>query len=507
MNKFKFFKNYFVWIVILVFFVLFSLHSLLNHWNFSTHAWDLGIYDQQTWLYGHFHSVFNTVRGLNLLSDHFGLILYPISLIYLIYPHAETMLLIQALLVVLSAYPLWAIAKHYIKSDLFSLTIVFLFLSSWGIQAAIDFDFHLATISVFFYAYFVYFMWRKKWYWAGIFALLSVISKEDMPIYLAFTSLTFLVLELFNHGKKEKIQSIFLIFSLLFFVLISWIMNRIHTVANFNYFSFSHFGKDYPEMLKNIFFHPINFLNKLYDQFITNPLKKSTFLLYLQGFSWLPLFAPQMYLALIPFLLIKFASDRDALWGLNGQYSVLGMFILSLATIYAVKNLQKIKYFSKLCISLLSIILIIVAIKVNIINVSFWQTVSLEKWQSAQQYQGLNSLIKQIPDDASVGTQDQIVPHLSSRDKIYLIKCIYCSLDSQIKYDYLLLDTRFNIIFNPSVGGDIQPIIKELLSQKTYENGGNYSLISKDEQENYSTYLFKNNQTKQNEIFSYYSDL
>ncbi len=477
-------KPYLIWILISIFFFIFSAHSLYNYWSFSAHAWDLGIYDQQTWLFGHFKPQFNTVRGMNLLSDHFGLILFPIGLIYLIYPHAETLLIVQATLVVLSAYPLWIIAKHYLKSNLFGLAIVFVYLSSWGIQSAIDFDFHLATIAVFFYAYFILFMWQKKWLWAGLLAILSMITKEDMPIYIAFAMLGFLTIEIFNPDKENRrktiiIQSVFFLFSLLFFLLIDWLMTHINPIGRSNYFSFSSFGSSYFEILKNIFSQPVGFAQKLFKQFYENPIKKKAFLVFMNGFSWLPVFAPQTYFAIIPFFLIKFASDRSALWGLSGQY--------------AVKNiLHKYENFRKY-ISYLSIILVIMALKVNFSDGIFEKTFESRKWQLVNQYEGLNKIIKQIPKEASVVTQDQIIPHVSNRQKVFMLKCIYCNLSASNNYEYILIDTRFNIIFNPIIGGDIQPTLKELLNNNTFEGKGNYIIAAKDEQKDYSTYLFKNN--------------
>lgn len=489
-------KNNLIWILIGIFFILYFLHSFLNYQNFYNHAWDLGIYHQQIWRYGHFYSAFNTVRGINLLSDHFGLILYPIGWIYLIYPRTETILFIQTLLVVLSAYPLWKIAKHFTKSTFFGLTIAFLFLSSLGVQSAIDFDFHLATIAVFFYAYFVYFLWKKQWLWASLFAFLSVITKEDMPIYLAFASLSFLGITIFNRRQQEKEVFkplfLFLLFSILAWLIISWLMPRLCEIENCGYFSFSYFGKNYSEVVKNLIFHPINFVKIMIEQFITNPIKTSVFLTYMKAFSWLPLLAPQLFLAAIPFLLIKFASDREALWGLTGQYSVVGMFILSLATIYAVKNLQGLKRFFKFIVPILSIILLAMSIKINWLNNSFWNVFDSERWQSTRNYQGLNQIIRQIPTDASVVTQDQILPHLSNRPGIYLAKCIYCHLSPDNHYDYLLFDSRFDMLWTPDGARNIESTIEELQGRSTFENKGKYTLIIKDEQKNHTTYLFKN---------------
>ena len=495
----NFIKNYLVWVVILIFFVLFSLHSLLNHWNFSTHAWDLGIYDQQTWLYSHFQSIFNTVRGLNLLSDHFGLILYPIGLIYLIYPHAETLLIIQALLVVLSAYPLYLISKKKLNNNLISWVIIIAYLSSIGIRSAIDFDFHLATIAVFFYAYFVYFWLEKKYWWSIAFAFLAVLTKEDMPIYIGFTALGLMIN---SCQKKDEVKNNFklLILSLMSFLAIYKIM-PVLSFSSFkqNYFDYHYLGNSYIDVIYNTIKFPISTMQKIWDSFINNLVKVNTFKTYFGSFWYLPFFSPDILIFSVPFLLTKFVSDRDVLWTLSAQYGVIGMFILSLATIYTIARLSALitnKKYRNIIVIVWSIFFLIYTRYINFYQAktTFWDGISPSRWKTINDYSGINQAINLIPKKASVVTQNNIVPHLTNRKSIYLLQCPFCNAPSNRIYNYVLLDTRYGSSFAPKELANIKPLIDELITKGTLEGWGYYELVYKDEQESYSTYLFKNNQ-------------
>jgi len=456
---------------------------------FNTHSWDLGLYSQQTWLYSQLSATYNTVRGTNLLSDHFGITLFLLAPIYKIFPRAETLLILQAILVTLSALPLYLITKKMFKSALAGSIIVFAYLSSSGIREAINFDFHLATIAVFFYAFFLYFWLNKKYVWSIVFVILAMLCKEDVPLYVAFTALGLITQDLKN--KRNFMYSTWLfIGSLMSFVAIMKIMLMVPaTSANFNYFSFGYLGDNYADVLKNLFTHPVIILKKTWEGFITNPTKVATFKTYFYGFWYLPLLSFDIMIFSIPFLITKFASDRMPQWLLTGQYSVIGMFVLALATAYSISRISRYLKFSRAMLITILTIFLIFTIKYNVITMAkpYWNVFSKQKWQQTNQFDGLNNFMKKIPDDASVGTQDQIVPHLASRKDIYVVRCKYCIAPEDINFDYILLDDRFDIGFNPRNESEFRAVIDENVTEQH-----DFEITDIDQAEDHTTYLLKN---------------
>ena len=496
MNAIKIIKNNFIWFVLLVFFVVFSLHSLLRYWNYNTFSWDLGLYVQQVWLYSHTFSFYNTVRGTNLLSDHFGLILYLFAPIYRLFPRAETLLIIQALLVVLSGYPIYKIAEDKLKNRFIAIVLLVAYLSSTGIRSSIDFDFHLATIAVFFYAIFLYFWLEKKYFWSIIFAILAILTKEDMPLYIACAGLG---LALINFKNKEEAKKALLLafLSLLSFAAIYKIISVIPTTgANINYFSFNYLGANYREVVENLIYHPLLTIRTIWENFINNPMKINTFKTYYFGFWYLPLLSPEIIIFSIPFLLVKFVTDRDVQILLSGQYAVTGMFILTLAVIFFLYHFAKwfLKKWAKIVLNCFALVFLLFTFHYNIIsNSQFWNVADRQGWQNIKNYAGLNKMVRLIPESASVATQDPIVSHLANREKIYLLQCPFCNTPGNRIYDYVLLDTRYGSAFAPKELADIKPVINEMSQKGTLEGWGNYTLVAKDEEKDCATYLFKNN--------------
>jgi len=493
-----FIENYLVFIVLVLFFICFTGHSMLTHYSFNSHSWDLGIYAQQTWLYSQFAGFYNTVRGTNLLSDHFGIILYLFAPFYRLFPRAETILVIQALLVVASGYPLYLTTKKLLKSGLAGSVIVFAYLSSSGIRQAIDFDFHLATVAVFFYAFFLYFWSNKKYIWSIVFAILAMLCKEDVPLFIAFTALGLVAQDIKNkHDFRQSLA--LLVGSFASFLIIMKAMLMIPaTSANFNYFSFSYLGSSYGDVLKNFINHPISIIKKVWDGFIENGLKVSTFKTYFAGFWYLPLLSIDIMIFAIPFFITKFVSDRQPQWGLNGQYAVIGMYLLALATAYTVFRITRhFKKWQKPLVIAWSLVFFAFTFNYNFLMVGrdFWDSLNSQRWQSTKQFDGLQKIIKLIPASASVGAQEQVVSHVASRKEIYLLRCPYCLVPNENDFDYILLDERFGLGFAGPSKEDIQTVLKELVVQTDSDTTRNFQIIAHDQFEGSNTYLLKNLKT------------
>ena len=58
-------------LVAVLYVALLSWASIDRHATFGSSGYDLGIFDQAAWLLGHGHAPFSTVRGRELMADHF----------------------------------------------------------------------------------------------------------------------------------------------------------------------------------------------------------------------------------------------------------------------------------------------------------------------------------------------------------------------------------------------------------------------------------------------------
>ena len=102
---------------VIIYFLAFSFLSVAKHEALNSTAYDLAIFDQTIWGYSSGENLFNTVRGVVLLGDHAHPILFILAPLYWICSNVNILLIFQALLIALTAIPLYLAAKKILKND------------------------------------------------------------------------------------------------------------------------------------------------------------------------------------------------------------------------------------------------------------------------------------------------------------------------------------------------------------------------------------------------------
>jgi uncharacterized membrane protein len=73
----------------------------------------LGIFDQALYLLSRGEPPISSFTEFHILGDHAALILYPLSILYRIYPDVHWLLLVQAIALAVTAFPVWRLAHQY----------------------------------------------------------------------------------------------------------------------------------------------------------------------------------------------------------------------------------------------------------------------------------------------------------------------------------------------------------------------------------------------------------
>lgn len=404
-------KILFILPVIIFFFAIFSYHTLYRHWTYNSNAFDLGIYTQVSYLYSQGQTPNSSLKHMNILGDHFGPILFLLSPLYKLFPYPETLLIIQALFVSVSGIFIYLIALDKLKNKLQSLLITCVYLSFSGILTAINFDFHLATISILPLSLILYSWYFKKWrlYFFSLF--FSLLFKEDVPLFIVGVGL----MSIFQ--KQKKIGLLTIIIGFLSYYLIKYqIMARIYPGAENAYINTVSFSLMFNSPAK------IHTIITLYGQFL--------FLPFLSALSWL---------TVLPYLFIRFSSTLTHYWGLNFHYNANLAPFLAVSAIFALAKIKIPK--SQMIIYLI----LAVFIENSILNKLIPNTIQFNI-QDTQRFNYINTALDTIPPTAAISAQSPIVPHLSNRNKVYLYPEIldadYIVLDESLGY-YPMQDLEF----------------------------------------------------------------
>lgn len=414
-----------LWILIAFFGLVYSFVAIIKHLHFQT-GLDLAIYVQSFWSYSHLAlprvTLYPTFGDL-VYADHFTPSLVLLAPIYFLFPDAKTLLVLQSFLFCLGAYPIFHFAKEISKSKFFAYCLILAYFLFFGTQFALTFDFHSAAYSAIFLPWLFWFLFKKQWKTFIIFALLTMGAKEDMPLLMAAVG-AYLVFSKTNF----KVGGILILISLAYFVVVTKFL-----MPSFSILSAKTYNT--PELPHNI----SGWLTMLFD----SPVKVRTIFLSMLSFAFLPLISGWFAIIWLAHFVVNFVSAQfSGRWDIFLHYRVHLGAILCFSSVLAAKRISALKHlnrYKKIIPKILG-----VAIVLLIIFLDYYLHLSLNTVFKPQFYKSENwmennfAVMKKIPPDAYLLTQNNLAPHVANRKNIFYYPK---NLD---KSDYLFLDLRPN---------------------------------------------------------------
>lgn len=398
----------------LVVYALFLLIVTYSRYvSFASEVVDLTYYHSAIWQLSQFQipHIWDIPQRF-VWGDHFEPIILFIVPIYWLIKSAGLLMVIQAGIVISGIIPLYLVITDKLKSRLIGLAIAFSYISFGGLQYGIEYGFHPIMLlpTLFFWMYFFYAKKKIKLYF--LFVLLCLFVKEEASFILLFWGF-YLVL-----FKKEKTVGIgTCLASLLWYFLCFQII-----FPHFSSGGFGHWGQygsaegtGLMGIIKLLLFKPYLFLNTL----ITPSYKIDTIFLSFGTFSFLLFLYPQSLILVIPSLLEKLLSSNiAAISGTHCSAAITGVIVI--ATIESLLSLSRRDYIRRIIPQwniFFGVLIFYVAFFANTINgyhaYSIYD-VGRQKTLPDENLLVLNNVISEIPKNASVSTQYQIVPHLYS---------------------------------------------------------------------------------------------
>jgi uncharacterized membrane protein len=408
--------------------------SVNNHRLFETSGWDLAVFDHGIWQWSNFKFPYSNFHDLPWLADHFHPILVLLVPVYWVFPDVRGLLVAQAFLVSFGALPLYLLAKRVTKNHLFSLVLVFGYLTYFSLQWHIFSDFHELTFLPLTLCFTFYFWETKKklGYWLAFFFTLLV--KEETGLILA----AFAFWTLFRERARWREALLSMGIGLFTpFFLIYFLMPKIGGVP-YRHFGFGEAGETLFGVLGNIIRNPL----LLFKAFVDSPVKINTMFTNFWPWAFLPLFSPPTLILAFQQYAVRFLDYGKVIrWTPYFAYSLPIAVITAWGSIYGFKNLQnyfKKRFFAKgkyLETGIIFLILLLCLFQQWVLHApinsiakkAFYRT---EKWMEDNQ-----KVFSCIPEEASLSAQNSLAPHLSQREKIKVFP-------EGLKegYDYLVFD-------------------------------------------------------------------
>ncbi|MCI0604143.1 DUF2079 domain-containing protein [bacterium] len=402
-------------ILIAVMAILYSTYSLLRHWHYSSSGYDLGIFDQAMWHYSRFEIPRNTIADYpHILAEHFHPILLILVPFYRVLPRPEILLVLQAVLLSLSALPVYIYARSRVGSR-FGFVLSLAYVLFWGIQKTVAFDFHELAFSPLLIATAILGLETRKWRLLFPALIGILLTKEDLHLLVIFFGFLLIL-------SREYLKGILVVVfaSISFAAVVTWLMPMFGDPDKSGFLNtYSEFGQGPFALLIGMISRPWVVIKSLVDP----PIKIRTFLLWVGPFLFLPLISRISILA-VPLVLARFLSSSPNHWTAGFHYSAPLAPILAMAAADGLRRvLDRIHpeiLKKRVAVVAVTFILLMCAILPGKLPV--WRLLSPKYYHFSDVEKTGPRALSLIPESASVVAQDGIVPHLSRRDFIYTLR-------------------------------------------------------------------------------------
>ncbi len=141
---------------------------------------------------------FTNWRGveLNLATDsrlamHVEPIYFLIAPIYWLRQQPETLLILQTVVLALGAWPVFWLARERLESDLAGVAFAAVYLLFPGLEAANLWEFHAVALAAPLLLFAFYYGQAGRWRLFWLFAVLAMMTKEEIPLTAALMGMYF----------------------------------------------------------------------------------------------------------------------------------------------------------------------------------------------------------------------------------------------------------------------------------------------------------------------------
>jgi len=168
----------------------FSRLSIINHHALNTRTIDLGYYDNIFYQSIHGRPLACTlIRGGYHGSAHFDPLLVLLSPLYLLYPRAEMILVLQAVWLGAGVVPMYLLAREKLGKPLPSLAIAFMYALFPALHGANMYEFHSLTLLSPIILWLLYFLERGSTRGYYLTLIPALLLREDVPLLLCFVAI------------------------------------------------------------------------------------------------------------------------------------------------------------------------------------------------------------------------------------------------------------------------------------------------------------------------------
>ncbi len=361
--------------------------ALVRFEKFEPTSYDNAIFEQAIRGYAHLQAPIVPIKGpdFNLLGDHFSPIIVLVAPVYRVFPAAQTLLVVQAVLIAVSVYVvsslglrrvgLWAGGGIAVAYGL-----------SFGLQSAVEADFHEVAFGAPLLALAGAAYVDRRYGHVVAWSLPLLLVKEDLGL-----TVTLIGLVLWLAGERRRGVILGVAGGVGFLLVVLVIIPAFNPEGAYAYTGAV--GGD-RGMFETVF---DDSGRKLLTVVMTFAVA---------GFAAL---ASPWALLVLPTFAWRFAGDNPYYWGTDFHYSILLMTIVAVAAIDAMNRFPALR---------LTAVVAVVFTAAMQVSAPLGELVDPEHYEPPARAAAAERVIAQVPDGASVDTDIGLMTHLTTNHDV-----------------------------------------------------------------------------------------
>ncbi|MBN3908907.1 MAG: DUF2079 domain-containing protein [Nostoc sp. NMS1] len=403
------------------------ISSSLRHELFNSSG-DLAFFDQGIYLISQGQPPVSSVLGFHVLADHAAWILYPLALLYKIYPSVYWLFAVQSVALALGALPTYFLALQAGLKENLAVAIVAIYLMYPVVYNSNLCDFHPDTIAVPALLMAIFAARSRKIVWFCLSILLVLGCKAVLSLTVVAMGIWLLLFE-----KRRLSGAIAIIGGTMWFLIANCIIIPFFgseaALLTRHLYRYSYLGNSFSEMVKILLFQPEIIFNNIFS--IIN-LEYLVFLLSPIIWALRPQYLIPL-IGIIPCVLLNLLADHPSQKNLVLHYSLPAIPFLILVGISSLAA-SKASIKQRQAIVLWSLVWFFALGKVGFFSSKYLH--NMDNWSATKE------AIALVKTKDSVLTTDIITPHLTHRELISFKYNPSQDIAELNKFHYILLNVR-----------------------------------------------------------------
>ncbi len=417
-------------IAVLMYLLIAGTTTVLRYVNYSAPGFDFGIWAQM------FHNMKETLQPVttverNFRMSHFAVHFSPIYYVYLpfyfIFPYPVTLQVLQVVTLASGIVPIYLLCRRFELSKAATAGFGIIFALFPALATGCYYDLHENCFLVPLILWLFYFIEKNNIKGIIFFTILTMLVKEDAPVYIACIGL-FVIF-----GKRKYITGTAMtIGAIAYFAAVTTLMQRYGLgVMSYRYGNYMVDGAgSLIDVIRTFATNPAYVISECFNS------EKYPFLVYMfVPIGLLPFASKKVsqFILLLPMIIINLATNY------RYQYSIFFQYVFGVTAILfymAISNYAQLTEKTRRFMCSVAICSSIIIMPLA----SLSRTSYIKIYNNTKsQIEVLDNLMESIPKDASVGASTFFIAHLADREELYEYPYMF---GTEPLPDYLVIDLR-----------------------------------------------------------------